>query len=73
MYILEQQYQRDSQEQRTKAREDLYEYFEQFRLSDNDAEEENYDDEQQSDQSEGPQQPEIITMPNSVRIVLKGK
>jgi hypothetical protein len=73
MYILEQQYQRDSQEQRTKAREDLYEYFEQFRLSDNDAEEENYDDEQQSDQSEGSQQPEIITTPNSVRIVLKGK
>jgi len=62
-YILEQQHQSDSNEIRTKTRENLLEYFDQFRSFDDDLEEDNND--QSSDES---QESTPITSPNPVRI-----
>jgi hypothetical protein len=64
LYILEQQYQSDSNEIQTKAREDVLEYFDQFRPSDDVVEEDNNND-QESDES---QQPTPIIPLNPVRI-----
>jgi len=62
-YILEQQYQSDNNEIRTKTRENVLEYFNQFRSSDDVLEEDNND--QSSDESE---ESTPITPPNPVRI-----
>jgi hypothetical protein len=67
-YILEQQYQNDSNEVLTEARENLLKYIDQFRQSDDVVEE--VDDDQQSEQSDEPQQPEPIVFHNPVRIFL---
>jgi len=67
-YTREQQYQNDSYEVRTETRKNLLKCFDQFRQSDDVVEE--VGDDQQSEQSDEPQQSEPIVFHNPVRIFL---
>ncbi|CAF4402957.1 unnamed protein product, partial [Adineta steineri] len=64
-YILEQQYQSDSDEIRTKSREDLLEYLDQFRTTNDEIDNEENDDEedQEPEESVEIQQSEPISLP----------
>ncbi len=66
LYILEQQYQSDSPEVRTKTREDVEEYIGQFRQSDDIDEDDN--DDQETDQLDQSSQPAPIGPLNPVTI-----
>ncbi|CAF0894137.1 unnamed protein product [Adineta steineri] len=64
-YILEQQYQSDSDEIRTKTKEDLLEYLDQFRTTNDEIDNEENDDEedQEPEESVEIQQSEPISLP----------